>query len=57
MEATLLFSVKHEKGNAYILEPPTPELGVFLAKATPKVSARSHPKGHRVLKSRKNDKK
>ena len=41
------------KGHAYIPEPPTPELGVFSAKTTPKVSSRPHPKGHRVLKSRK----
>ena len=41
------------KGHAYIREPPTPELGVFSAKTTPKVSSRPHPKGHRVLKSRK----
>ena len=44
------------KGHAYIREPPTPELDVFSAKTTPKVSSRPHPKGHRVLKSRKNDK-
>ena len=57
VEATLLFSVKHQKGKVtpqYILEPPTPELGIFSAKTTSKVSARPHhPKGHRVLKSRK----
>ena len=36
------------KGHAFI-----PELGIFSAKTTPKVSSRPHPKGHRVLKSRK----
>ena len=41
------------KGHAYILEPPTPKLGVFSAKTTTKVSSRPHPKGHWVLKSRK----
>ena len=47
VEATLLFSVKHEKGK----DTPTLELGVFAAKTTPKVSSRPHPRGHRVLKS------
>ena len=47
VEATLLFSVKHQKGK----DMPAPELGVFSAKTTPKVSSRPHPKGHRVLKS------
>ena len=53
VEATLL---KHQKGHAHIREPPTSELGIFSAKTTPKVLARPHPKGHRVLKSRKNGK-
>ena len=48
-----LSETSERKGHAYIREPPTPELGVFSAKTTPKVSSRSHPKGHMVLKSRK----
>ena len=52
---TVFSETSERKGHTYILEPPTPELGVFLAKTTPKVSARPHPKGHRVLKSKKSD--
>ena len=41
------------KGHAYIMEPPTPELGIFSANTTPKVSSRPHPKVTGCLKSRK----
>ena len=40
------------KGHAYITEPPTPELGVFSANTTPKVSSRPHPKVTGCLKCR-----
>ena len=53
VEATLLFSVKHQKGRTR-LHPGTAYAGtwrVFSKDNIPKVSSGPHPKGHRVLKS------
>ena len=53
VEATLLFLVNiKRKGHAYIQEPPTQELGVFLAD-NPQGVSQTTPKRSQVLKSRK----